>query len=189
MPPLHISSPSLPFASFIRLALQTRCSGLSHPLGTWTITCAPDCLPNLCSMQQTEWLSDFTLSLKTIQLFIILRMQSKHRHMLPALTPARSCHLLFQHTPHCPAHSQTSHFAILETIPCSLSLLWLYTCYFLHGSGWSLGPYGDATLPGKPPRAPSSVLHTSPSAGSPEPVLQVHGYLDASLTTLETFSE
>ena len=107
----------LPFSSLYlhcKIPTQARCNPLpplSLHLNTSAITSPPDCLPNLFSMQQTEWLSKATLSLKAF------RIESKPSHILYGALPCPDPCLPLQppfsaHTPPLPMPLCTSHLAV-----------------------------------------------------------------------------
>lgn len=91
---------------------------LGLPLGTWTITSPPECLPKLFSMQQSNFLKS-PYPLKPFNLFTAFRIESKPIHILcgtlHALTLSYLSNLLFQHTPPSPSVLHTSKF-----LECSL---------------------------------------------------------------------
>lgn len=126
---MHTSSVPLLFTPFIILAWQKPCPGQIHPfpplglhLGTWTMTRPPDYLPNLLSMQQPEWLSKVTLSLKTPQWFVARRTGKIRSYTLwgplcpdpclPLQPPFSAC------TPTPSPCSSVRH--ILQVLECSL---------------------------------------------------------------------
>lgn len=106
---------------------------LGLPLGTWTITSPPECLPKLFSMQQSNFLKS-PYPLKPFNLFTAFRIESKPIHILcgtlHALTLSYLSNLLFQHTPHPPLYFTLRSF---WNVPCSPSLFCLYICCSFHG--------------------------------------------------------